>query len=186
MTHETTHTITLDHDLGTFEGFNFRDQGAIYPNQSAEEMVNWDHDKNGEAEFWPAGDNEGVFLVFEGQSSVTCTEVKKLDALLSDLGSDDLETFVRIRCAETSILELTAEDMEDQNLHVYTGGTFIDLRNEAAYELFELYYPEAYAAWETSLCDGLIFDPDRFLDSPSIGTQEFTAGDEKILVVEPF
>ena len=43
-------TSTLT-DLGTFEGFNFRDQAAIMRRLTAEDVVNWDHDGDGEAEF---------------------------------------------------------------------------------------------------------------------------------------
>ena len=42
---------TLRFDLGTFEGFNFRDQSAIERELTAEEVVNWNHDGDGEAEF---------------------------------------------------------------------------------------------------------------------------------------
>ena len=36
-------------DLGTFEGFNFREQCAIERILSANEVIEWDHDKKGEA-----------------------------------------------------------------------------------------------------------------------------------------
>ena len=55
----------------------------------------------------------------------------------------------------------------------------------AAYELFELYYPEEFRVWEKSSCDGLTFDVDSFLDSPAFSTAEYKIGDERILVVEP-
>jgi hypothetical protein len=58
------------------------------------------------------------------------------------------------------------------------------LRRQAAHELFELYYPEEYAVWEKSVCDGLIFDIDRFLGSPSFSVEE-AVGDEKALIVAP-
>ena len=68
-------------------------------------------------------------------------------------------------------------------MQVFTGSSFLDLRRETAYELFELYYPEAYQAWEKSLCDGLIFDTDRFLDSPSLWVEELELGEDAVLLV---
>jgi len=59
----------------------------------------------------------------------------------------------------------------------------LDLRKEAAFELFELYYPEEYRVWEQSHCDGLIFDPDQFLDSPGFSVEEITLSNRKALIV---
>src|SRR4051812_44694891 len=89
----------LNFDFGTFEGFNFRTQSAIGPNSTAEEVINWDHDQKGEAEFWPSGDSPGVQLVCGKRSSVTSSELVALDKLLSDLGSDSDENFLRIHFA---------------------------------------------------------------------------------------
>lgn len=49
--------------------------------------------------------------------------------------------------------------------------------------MFELYYSEAYQAWEKSLCDGLISDTERFLDSPSLCVEEVELGDQAVLLV---
>jgi len=84
--------VTTSFDLGTFEGFSFRSQSAIPKNLDADGVLNWDHDRQGEAEFWPAGDNAGVALIFEHQSSVTGSELKELDRLLSELGDDRSRT----------------------------------------------------------------------------------------------
>jgi hypothetical protein len=84
----------LQFDLGTFEGFNFRDQSAMWPNRTAQEVVDWDHDKDGEAEFWPSGDNEAVLVVFKGQSSVAASKLMALDGLLHELGGDTDENFL--------------------------------------------------------------------------------------------
>ena len=75
--------------------------------------------------------------------------------------------------------------MEDYSLQIFFGSNFGDVRRAAAYELFELYYPEEYAVWEKSTCDGLIFDVDRFLDSPCFGTEEVRLGEQVALVVAP-
>lgn len=181
--------ITLCFNLGTFEGFNFRVNGAIERTLTADEVVNWDHDKNGEAEFWPSGDKAEVALVFSGKSAVCAGELIALDRLLKELGEASSVDYLRIYwliqvCGE-DIGNLTTEKVEDLFAHVFEGTSFLDLRKEAAYELFELYHPEAYKVWESCHCDGLIFDEDRFLDSPSFSVEEVVLGDRKALIVVP-
>jgi hypothetical protein len=83
----------LSYDLGTFEGFNFGHQSAIEYELTAAQVLAWDHDKNGEAEFWPSGDKPEVSLVFKDQSSVTGTELQELDSLLAALGGDSIENY---------------------------------------------------------------------------------------------
>lgn len=182
-------TYALQFDLGTFEGFNFRENSAIERILTTEEVVNWDHDAEGEAEFWPSGDNAGVGLLFRGQSAVSAHELRDLDKVLQELGDDSTLNFVRIHYAVNSqgtfLNQLTGEQVEDLNINVYLGNSFLDLRKEAAYELFELYYQEAFSAWEKSMCDGLIFDQDIFLDSPSWSVEEIEMNDVKVLVVAP-
>lgn len=68
-------------------------------------------------------------------------------------------------------------------MRCFEGTSFLDLRREAAFELFELYYLEEYRVWEKSLCDGLIFDPDRFLDSPTWSVEEIELNGSKALIV---
>ncbi|MBI5386435.1 MAG: hypothetical protein HZA90_17325 [Verrucomicrobia bacterium] len=177
----------LRFDLGTFEGFNFRHDQAIDHLLTAEEVVQWNHDAAGEAEFWPAGDHAEVALLFKGRSAVTAGELLALDALLQELGDDSTDNYLRIHyavsCCGENLADLTRDKLEDLPLQVWEGTSFWDLRKEAAYELFELYYPEAYQAWEKSHCDGLIFDEDRFLDSPGFAVEEIELGDRKALVV---
>jgi hypothetical protein len=179
----------LRFDLGTFEGFNFRDQSAMWPNRTADEVVNWDHDKNGEAEFWPSGDNEGVHLVFKGSSSVTSAELIALDELMAELGGDSEVNFLRIHYAISTcgarLEELSGSQIEDQNVQFFFGDCFTDARKEAAYELFELYYPEEYQVWEKSQCDGLVFDTDRFLDAPGFSVEEIRFDGKAVLLVVP-
>ena len=176
-------------DLGSFEGFNFRDQSAIDHNLTADEVIGWDHDGNGEAEFWPAGDRPEVAWLFSEKSAVTASELQALDALLDDLGGDEPENFLKIHDAlnvgSGDLRALTAQQVEDENVYIYFGSNFSDLRRAVAYELFELYHPEAYAVWEKSLCDGLIFDTDRFLDSVSFSVEEVRLGDKVALIVSP-
>ena len=176
-------------DLGLFEGYNFRASGAIRRLLTAAEVVAWDHDRQGEAEFWPSGDHAGVGVIFNRKSAVTATELLDLDRLLTELGGDSIENFLRIHYTVNirgaNLDTLSADAVEDHFLHVFLGTSFVDLRKEAAYELFELYYPEAYQTWEKSYCDGLIFDTDRFLDSPTLYVEEVSLGEQKALLIAP-
>ena len=184
-----TGTPALRFNLGSFEGFNFRNQSAIECELSAEDVIGWDHDRLGEAEFWPSGDQAGVALIFRDQNRVTATELLALHRLLEELGGDILENFLKIRhmlsVSSKDLCGLTGVEVEDQNVHVFIGPNFWDLRREAAYELFELYYPEAYVVWEKSQCDGLVFDTDRFLDSPGWSVDEVGFANAVALIVAP-
>lgn len=68
----------------------------------------------------------------------------------------------------SDLATLTAAEVEDQNLDIFLGSSFPELRTEAAFQLFEVFYPDDYQVWEKSTYDGLIFDTDRFL-APRVG-----------------
>lgn len=59
-------TGAITFELGSFEGFNFRQQSAIL-NRTARQVVEWNCDEAGDAEFWRSGDDAGVALVFRKQ-----------------------------------------------------------------------------------------------------------------------
>jgi beta-galactosidase/beta-glucuronidase len=180
--------LTIDNDLGTFEGFNHRTQQAIYPNVTAQELIDWDHDRHGEGEFWHSGDNLAIAQILTA-NHVVANEVIALDRLLTELGDDQItlaKLIYRIQHHGYALEQIEAEDIDDCPASYFIDdASFIDLRRTAAYELFELYYPEEFRVWDQSTCDGLIFDIDRFLDSPTFSTAEFQIGDDRILVVEP-
>ena len=175
--------------LGTFEGFNFRSQSAIPRILTADEVVGWDHDRQGEAEFWPAGDRAEMRVLFNHRSSITAVELLALDRLLNELSGDSAVNFLRIHYAVNiqggDLADLNREGVENQGADVFLGSNFTDLRRDTAYELFELYYPEEYRMWEKSCCDDLDFDPDRFLDSPTWFVEEVHLGDQVALLVAP-
>ena len=176
-------------NLGTFEGFNFRNRSAIITSLTASDVVNWDHDRKGQAEFWPSGDRPEVALLFKGENAITSSELLDLDRLLCQLGGDSPENFLRIHyvvnICGARIGELTSTDVEDRNISLFFGTSFMDLRRSTALELFELYHSDEYRVWEMSTCDGLIVDEDRFLDSPSFFVEEIVLGDQKALLVAP-
>ncbi len=125
--------------------------------------------------------------MFQHRSSVTAAELLDLDRVLLELGDNSRASFLQIHCAVAicgaALPTLTVEKVQDNGLQVFYGTNFTDLRREVAHELFELYYPEAYQAWQASLCDGLIFDVDRFLNSPSLWVEEVKLGAEVVLLV---
>ena len=117
---------------------------------------------------------------------MTGSELLTLDSLLGDLGGDSVVNFLLIYSAlnQGGPLEiLTKDSIEDNPPQIFVGTSFLDVRRAAAYELFELYYPDEYRVWEKSTCDGLTFDEDRFLDSPSFSTEEIRLGDKVFLLV---
>jgi len=65
-------------------------------NLTAQEVVDWDHHREGQAEFWPSGDHSGVALVFGNQQAVTASEIFALDFLLDQLDGDTERSFLRI------------------------------------------------------------------------------------------
>jgi hypothetical protein len=175
--------------LGTFEGYNFREHSAIERTLTAAEVIAWEHDADGEAEFWPAGDCPALAVLFNGMNHVTGGELRCVLELLDAVAGDDEETLLRLHLLVNihgaELETLTASDIEDLNVHLYRGDCRYDLRKEAAYELFELYWPELYAAWDKTPLDGLRFETDDFLDSAQWQTEEVDLGDTKILLVMP-
>ncbi len=183
------HSTPIEINLGTFEGFNFRTQEAIDRTLTAAEVISWNHDRAGEAEFWPSGDRPEVQFLYKQATSVTGLELKGLIRLLTELGGDSTENFLRIHYAlsrsASSTADLEAEAVEECLIYVFIGSSFTELRRAAAFELFETLYPELYGIWEETLCHGLRFDADDFLDEPGWWVEEVELGNEKALLVAP-
>jgi len=178
MTHE------IENDLGYFEGFNFRAQSAIFERLTAEDVVNWDHDANGEAEFWPEGSNDFVRLLAHGNCSGF--DLIEMDRIFSEVDNDEKEIAKAVYLRENHGLrldEITREAIDDACLYVYGIGYFSDLRKDAAWDLFETLYPEAYKLCESWSVPGVSFDEEDFLQSFS--TLELKTRDHQgFLVVE--
>ena len=177
----------LQFNLGQFAGFNFRTQSALDHWLTAEAVVNWDHARNGGAEFWPAGDVPEVALLFKPRSRVTAAELLDLDRVLQELGGDSRYNFLQIYFAVNicgdALETLSAAAVHDHEMLIFSGTSFPDLRRDAAYGLFELHYPEAFRVWKYCQCEALTFDPDRFLDSPVFRVEEVELGGEVTLLV---
>ena len=183
-----TQTTTPDlSDFGTFEGFNFRDQSAIEQVQTPNEVVQWDHDAQGEAEFWPSGDAPLIRGIFP--RNVTGSDLVALGELLEQMGGDRCQDLLRIQFAVQVLGHgrdtLTAQEMDDVQPMIFYGQTAMDARKEAAYELFETFWPELYKAWNQDSVGILHFDWNEFLDSPFWATHEVRDGKQTILMVAP-
>lgn len=63
-----TTTTTLP-DLGSFKGYSVSDDAAIMLLLTAADVVQWDHDKAGEALFWPSGDDRLVSEIISGNAT---------------------------------------------------------------------------------------------------------------------
>ena len=129
---------TLNHDFGTFTGFNHREDKPIDRTLTDEDIVWWDHDRFGEATFWPKGGHAGLAILCSERKWITGMELRTLDRLLTDLGDDSKETYQRIHFARSelgiSLNKLTVQEVEEVNLQVFTGSTFSEQRKEAAWE----------------------------------------------------
>ena len=174
-------------DLGTFEGFNFRTQSAVVRPLTAAEVIGWDHDRQGEAEFWPTGDRAEVALIFKIKGTVTGPDLLELNRLLSEMRGDSVENFLMIHyvlnTCGAALEGLSRDAVEGANLEIFLGSNFGDLREEAAWSLFKVYYGEEYDFWERSHCEGLVFDVDRFLDSSGFSVEEVNLGNQKALLI---
>ena len=135
---------TLNHDFGAFTGFNYREDAPIERPLTGEDVVWWDHDRCGEAVFWPKG-HMGLAILCSERKSITGMELRTLDRLLTDLGDDSKETYQRIHFARSqlgiSLNKLTVQEVEGVNLQVFTGSTFFEQSKEAACKLFGKFFP---------------------------------------------
>lgn len=78
---------------------------------------------------------------------------------------------------------LNSETVQDCDCLIYTGMNSVEIRSQAAYDIFETYYPEEHEVWDKSLCDGLMFDPERLLDSPALSVAEIRIDNQVALLI---
>lgn len=155
-----------EYDIGKFEGFNFREQSAIEHILTAQEVLDWDHDRDGEAEFWPHGCNPFTSYLLPG-NACSDSDVREVVRIFHETEGrpEELAKAIYLRDNGTSLEDITSEAINDSCLHVYGPGWFHDLNKQAAYELFELFWPDAYKCWEENSIPGLSFDREDFLES---------------------
>ena len=124
-------------ELGMFEGFSFRHQSAIDHCLTAEEVLNWDHDAQGEAEFWPDGSNFIVTKLLPG-TSFRADSLREVIRLFEELDGNEHELAKAVYLLDRgeSLENITREAIDDAGLYVCGPGYFTDMEKEAAYELF--------------------------------------------------
>ena len=71
-------------NIGMFEGFNFREQSAIDHLLTPDEVLAWDHDEQGEAEFWPDGSNPFVQKLLN-RNSCSASEVREVMRIFDEV-----------------------------------------------------------------------------------------------------
>lgn len=170
----------IENDLGTLLGFSFTSQCAIERTVTAEEILTYPE----EAEFWPSGDNALVAALLDWKTTKP-SELLALDALMTQVGEHPLIAAIALIRDGYRISEITEDLLDERSVHVFKADTFMSARKNAAYELFELYWPEAYKTWEAgSHPDGLHFDVEAFLDSPQCSVTEVELGPRCIVLVE--
>jgi hypothetical protein len=184
-----TKTQAAKHNLGTFDGYNLEHDKAII-NLSTQDLICYDHDLHGESEFWPSGDNIGLQLVIKGNSKttshVTGSELLEIDRILSELNGDSLDNYAKIYSAINSgwsLRSLTGDIINDLQIYIFIGDSFRELTNDAAWQLFELVNHELCNLVATHPVDGLEFNCKRFLNSPSISSEEIKLGEFMVLIV---
>ena len=77
-----------------------------------------------------------------------------------DRGQDLLRIHLRWQVLGHDLDTLTAQEMDDVHPMIFYGATAMDARKEAAFELFETFWPELYKAWNEDSAGVLRFDWD--------------------------
>jgi hypothetical protein len=154
---------------------------------TAQAVVDWDHKRDGETEFRPLGDRRELVLAIGEGKAITAVELRAMDRLLHEMGGDTVEAFLRIRHAVTylrrDLTSVTLADLNDPGLHLFFGSTLAELRESAADQLFERYWPEVYQSWNSTLCACLHLDADEFFRWVMSSVQTVTLGQQFALMV---
>ena len=144
-------------------------------------MIAWEHDADGEAEFWPSGNCPALAVLFEGRNNVTGAELRRVLELLDAVAGDDEETLLRLHLLVNvqggDLDAITAAAIGDLNVHIYRGDCLHELQKEAAIELF--------AVWDRTPLEGLWFEKDDFLESSLWITEAVDLGGAWVVLVMP-
>lgn len=179
-----------ERNRGTFTGDNLKEQEVLERKLPLEEGREWDGDEAGEEESERGRAAQAMALFTTGRDALGPKEMQTVAGLLAAVDGDREDTLIRlhllVHVQGAELGNVTAADLEDLPLNTYRGSSFIEVRREAAFELFQLYWPDLYALWEKTPMDGLRFDVDAFLDSPAWVTEELQLGADCVLLVLPY
>ncbi len=88
-----------------------------------------------------------------------------------------------IRLQGYDLASLFVQDLDDRPPMFFYGDTMIEARKEAAFELFETFWPDLYKAWNEDSAGILDFDWYAFIDSPIWTIHEVKLNNRAILMV---
>ena len=177
----------LRYHFGTFKGAYWPTDHCWFENPvSTSEILDWDRDDQGEAEFWPTGDKPEMTVLFDTDNRIIRKEeIQGLANLLDHLGGDSPENYLRIRHAtrrlRLSLNELPRQALEMLPLHIFVGATLAKAQDRAVADLSVRYRD---IPWQ-----GPASDPRSFLDQyrndPAWGLETVAFGDKVALLVWP-
>jgi hypothetical protein len=135
--------------LGTFKAVYLRDGILVRRTLSVDEVLGWDDEVRGGAEFRPAGDCRALSVLFKGR--VTPFELKRVVNLLDGAGGETQDTLLRIHFW-VNVLEgawkgLTVDWLKRVEVGVFYGASFFELHSAATYEVIE----KPLARWNRTL-----------------------------------
>jgi hypothetical protein len=162
----------LHYDFGTFNAYTPHDFVKLDLGLTADDVITWAAAVYDQYMLSPAGDHAGVKLMFRNQPSVTPGQLLALDRLLLEFGGDSPAHYQSARNAldqyENSLFGQISRMYAKEPQHVSLKPCPNPLHLESACALFEIFFPDKYRAWESSLGDWLVFDADAFLASPEL------------------
>lgn len=177
------------YDFGNFDGRHWPYECQKLENVlPAQELVDWDALANGEAEFWPAGDNRELTLVIGDDKPVGGEDLLALSALLEQLGGDSVENYLRIHQAmeETGfgLVHLTAPMVEACLVHVFVGEELDEVRRMAVEAVMKRYQPTAWIGdWKEDMPFGRVLL--RFQESSAWTYREHVSRKSVAVLIAP-
>ncbi len=181
-------TVMRGKSRGVVAGCEDAERKAFFREMDLSEGRQWDpEDQEGEDELSSVRDMRAMRVLFQGRHALDAKGMETAIQLVQAFDGDDLDSILRLHVLVNiqgmDLEAVTVAAMGDLPLSTFRGENFHDVRREAAFELFQLYWPDLYAIWEKTPMDGLRFDVDAFLDSPSWVTEEVQLGSECVLLV---
>lgn len=174
-------------NLGHFAAIDAGSGTPVGRALTVEKAIDWDHELEGRAVFRPTGDCPELACFFGKQDHLTSAQLRDFRQLVEGLGCDLLEACLILRFAVQvqgeSMETLTAEKIQAENIRVFRGDNAKAVRREAAFAFFEACHPEDYAFWRMSRCEGLEFNPEKFLTSPRWHVEEAVVGNVHAVLV---
>jgi hypothetical protein len=175
---------------GVVEGCEDAERKAFFREMDLSEGRQWDPEGQEDDEFSSVRDMRALRVLFQGRHALDAKGMEAAIQLVEAFDGDDLDSILRLHVLVNiqgmDLDAVTVAAMGDLPLSTFRGENFHDLRREAAFELFQLYWPDLYSILEKTPMDGLRFDVDAFLDSPSWVTEEVQLGSECVLLVMPY